>query len=307
EWKKRWKRLKRSHDYWMQHDVSKVGRLPPEDGEDLDEFCKVIEKTRQRDGHKKETDAKTPVVKRLQWGRMTPDYIPKKEADKEKILTFGAHWKYKKLRRCYNTLKPVDKYEELKGERVLYFADEVDEDTDDDAKLEVKAVTTQSDDARTEKMTPERIDSMIEGAQLSELTKAMGDGFVEVLEEVADEIPNVKSKDITELGEIIPSVNHDDCYLKAIVAIIRVFEDLFSGLRETPASVEPFRVELSDAKKTISIPFRNIRRDWKTEIYQQLMDLKDRKIIKKSSTSYHCATVIVPKKNNKLRLCVDYH
>ncbi|GKT30045.1 unnamed protein product, partial [Aduncisulcus paluster] len=114
------------------------------------------------------------------------------------------------------------------------------------------------------------------------------------------------SKDITELGEIIPSVNHDDCYLKAIVAIIRVFEDLFSGLRETPASVEPFRVELSDAKKTISIPFRNIRRDWKTEIYQQLMDLKDRKIIKKSSTSYHCATVIVPKKNNKLRLCVDY-
>ncbi|GKT32864.1 enzymatic polyprotein endonuclease reverse, partial [Aduncisulcus paluster] len=32
----------------------------------------------------------------------------------------------------------------------------------------------------------------------------------------------------------------------------------------------------------------------------------DRKIIKKSSTSYHCATVIVPKKNNKLRLCVDY-
>ncbi|GKT30508.1 enzymatic polyprotein endonuclease reverse, partial [Aduncisulcus paluster] len=34
--------------------------------------------------------------------------------------------------------------------------------------------------------------------------------------------------------------------------------------------------------------------------------LKDRKIIKKSSTSYHCATVIVPKKNNKLRLCVDY-
>ncbi|GKT18865.1 hypothetical protein ADUPG1_004278, partial [Aduncisulcus paluster] len=199
EWKKRWKRLKRSHDYWMQHDVSKVGRLPPEDGEDLDEFCKVIEKTRQRDGHKKQTDAKTPVVKRLQWGRMTPDYIPTKEADKEKILTFGAHWKYKKLRRCYNTLKPVDKYEELKGERVLYFADEVDEDTDDDAKLEVKAVTTQSDDARTEKMTPERIDSIIEGAQLSELTKAMGDGFVEVLEEVADEIPNVKSKDITEL------------------------------------------------------------------------------------------------------------
>ncbi|GKT34830.1 hypothetical protein ADUPG1_002879, partial [Aduncisulcus paluster] len=116
----------------------------------------------------------------------------------------------------------------------------------------------------------------------------------------------VKSKDITELGEIIPSVNHDDCYLKAIVAIIRVFEDLFSGLRETPASVEPFKVELRDPKKTISIPYRNIRRDWKTEIYKQLMDLKDRKIIKKSSTSYHCATVIVPKKNNKLRLCVDY-
>ncbi|GKT19419.1 hypothetical protein ADUPG1_011502, partial [Aduncisulcus paluster] len=276
EWKKRWKRLKRSHDYWLQHDVSKVGRLPPEDGEDLDEFCKVIEETRLRDVHEKKTDAKTPAVKRLKWGRMTPDYIPKKEVDKEKVLAFGAHWKQKKLRRCYiyNTLTPVDKYDGLKGENIMHFADEVDDDTDDDARLEVKAVTTQSDDARTEKMTPEQIDNIIEGVQLSELTKAMGDGFVEVLEEVADEIPNVKSKDITEL----------------------VFEDLFSGLRETPASVEPFRVELSDAKKTISIPFRNIRRDWKTEIYQQLMDLKDRKIIKKSSTSYHCATVIVPKK-----------
>ncbi|GKT32449.1 hypothetical protein ADUPG1_002280, partial [Aduncisulcus paluster] len=247
--------------------VSKVGKLPPEDGETLDEFCEVIEKTRHVQD--KKTDATTPAVKKLKWGRMTPDYVPEKEADRRKVFAFGEHWEHKRLRRCYNTLTPIEEYRDAECENVGRFAEEeVTDEADDDAKVEVKAVTAKSDDARTEKMTPERIDSIIEGAQLSELTKAMGDGFVEVLEEVADEIPNVKSKDITELGEIIPSVNHDDCYLKAIVAIIRVFEDLFSGLRETPASVEPFKVELSDPKKTISIPYRNIRRDWKTEIYQ---------------------------------------
>ncbi|GKT35310.1 hypothetical protein ADUPG1_002966, partial [Aduncisulcus paluster] len=191
EWKKRWKRLKRSHDYWLQHDVSKVGKLPPEDGETLDEFCEVIEKTRHVQD--KKTDATTPAVKKLKWGRMTPDYVPEKEADRRKVFAFGEHWEHKRLRRCYNTLTPIEEYRDAECENVVRFAEEEGTDeADDDAKVEVKAVTAKSDDARTEKMTPERIDSIIEGAQLSELTKAMGDGFVEVLEEVADEIPNVK-------------------------------------------------------------------------------------------------------------------
>ncbi|GKT33870.1 hypothetical protein ADUPG1_002676, partial [Aduncisulcus paluster] len=34
--------------------------------------------------------------------------------------------------------------------------------------------------------------------------------------------------------------------------------------------------------------------------------MEEKGIIRKSQSQYHCATVIQPKKNGKLRLCVDY-
>ncbi|GKT30068.1 Retrovirus-related Pol polyprotein from transposon 297, partial [Aduncisulcus paluster] len=49
-----------------------------------------------------------------------------------------------------------------------------------------------------------------------------------------------------------------------------------------------------------------IRRDWSQEIYEQLIDMERKKVIRPSTTEFHCATVIVPKKNGKLRWCVDY-
>ncbi|GKT17250.1 hypothetical protein ADUPG1_004185, partial [Aduncisulcus paluster] len=82
--------------------------------------------------------------------------------------------------------------------------------------------------------------------------------------------------------------------------------DLFSGLDEYPANVGKFRIELSDPDVVVSEPFRRIRRDWSQEIYEQLIDMERKKVIRPSTTEFHCATVIVPKKNGKLRLCVDY-
>ncbi|GKT35233.1 Retrovirus-related Pol polyprotein from transposon 297, partial [Aduncisulcus paluster] len=88
--------------------------------------------------------------------------------------------------------------------------------------------------------------------------------------------------------------------------MLLVVGDLFSGLDEYPANVGKFRIELSDPDVVVSEPFRRIRRDWSQEIYEQLIDMERKKVIRPSTTEFHCATVIVPKKNGKLRLCVDY-
>ncbi|GKT36237.1 Retrovirus-related Pol polyprotein from transposon 297, partial [Aduncisulcus paluster] len=91
-----------------------------------------------------------------------------------------------------------------------------------------------------------------------------------------------------------------------IVSMLKVVSGLFSGLDETPANVGKFRIELSDPSVVISEPYRRIRRDWAQDIYSQLLEMEKKKVIRPSVTEHHCATVIVPKKNGKLRLCVDY-
>ncbi|GKT36235.1 hypothetical protein ADUPG1_003130, partial [Aduncisulcus paluster] len=88
--------------------------------------------------------------------------------------------------------------------------------------------------------------------------------------------------------------------------MLKVVSNLFGGLETVPANVGKFRIELTDPDVVISEPYRRIRRDWAHEIYKQLVDMEKKKVIRPSTTEYHCATVIVPKKNGKLRLCVAY-
>ncbi|GKT34155.1 hypothetical protein ADUPG1_002753, partial [Aduncisulcus paluster] len=118
---------------------------------------------------------------------------------------------------------------------------------------------------------------------------------------------HVSPKDREKFSKVYDPVKPEECWYESlIIGLFKSMEDLFDDIDDTPASVEPFRVELLDETRSVAEPYRQIRRDWKHEIQDQLIKMNDKGIIRESKSQYHCATVIQPKNNGKLRLCVDY-
>ncbi|GKT35895.1 Retrovirus-related Pol polyprotein from transposon 412 [Aduncisulcus paluster] len=136
--------------------------------------------------------------------------------------------------------------------------------------------------------------------------QVMGDDIAEKVDDVVREMETVTVNDIKKFGSSVARVNETKCYLRLIVAMLKSVDGLFGGLDSCPANVGKFRIDLTSPDVVVSEPFRRIRRDWAQEIYQQLLEMERKKVIRPSTNEYHCATVIVPKKNGKLRLCVDY-
>ncbi|GKT32277.1 hypothetical protein ADUPG1_006465 [Aduncisulcus paluster] len=140
-----------------------------------------------------------------------------------------------------------------------------------------------------EKETYEAEKERIDCERSEHVWKVVAKKEVRYQEKEASLIP-VKPKEVPETV-IAPKV-------KALVEEERTraaFEVMPSKLDEYPANVGKFRIELSDPDVVVSEPFRRIRRDWSQEIYEQLIDMERKKVIRPSTTEFHCATVIVPK------------
>ena len=67
----------------------------------------------------------------------------------------------------------------------------------------------------------------------------------------------------------------------------------------------PHEIRLHD-DTPISVPYRRVPPHLIEEVRQQLQGLLDRGIIRKSSSPYASAVVLVKKKNGSLRICIDY-
>lgn len=70
-------------------------------------------------------------------------------------------------------------------------------------------------------------------------------------------------------------------------------------------NIIPHRVQLTDSKP-ISLPYRRIPPQDMKEVRDQLQELLDKGIIRKSNSPYGSPVVIVRKKNGTIRLCIDY-
>ncbi|GKT31270.1 hypothetical protein ADUPG1_005816, partial [Aduncisulcus paluster] len=150
------------------------------------------------------------------------------------------------------------------------------------------------------------VKALVEEERTRAAFEVMGEDLTVKLDETLKGVEHVTDEDRERFGNSIAGVKETKCYFDVIISMLLVVGDLFSGLDEYPANVGKFRIELSDPDVVVSEPFRRIRRDWSQEIYEQLIDMERKKVIRPSTTEFHCATVIVPKKNGKLRLCVDY-
>lgn len=67
----------------------------------------------------------------------------------------------------------------------------------------------------------------------------------------------------------------------------------------------PHEIKLTDSKP-VNLPYRRIMPGQMSEVKRLLQDLLDRKIIRKSASSYSSPIVLVKKKSGQLRLCIDY-
>ncbi|GKT30961.1 hypothetical protein ADUPG1_005702, partial [Aduncisulcus paluster] len=109
--------------------------------------------------------------------------------------------------------------------------------------------------------------------------RASGKELVDGMESLARKAETVSEEDVTKYAGVIDSVHHKPCYVKLIVALFKMMEDLFDDGGDTPADVEPFRVELLDDSRTVTEPYRRIRGDWKRNIQEQLLDMEEKGII----------------------------
>ncbi|GKT30996.1 hypothetical protein ADUPG1_001790, partial [Aduncisulcus paluster] len=150
------------------------------------------------------------------------------------------------------------------------------------------------------------VEDLVNDERINAVFTVMGEDVTDGISEALQSVDKVTIVDKERFGGSIARVNETKCYFDVIVSMLKVVSGLFSGLDETPANVGKFRIELSDPSVVISEPYRRIRRDWAQDIYSQLLEMEKKKVIRPSVTEHHCATVIVPKKNGKLRLCVDY-
>ncbi|GKT33874.1 hypothetical protein ADUPG1_002678, partial [Aduncisulcus paluster] len=155
---------------------------------------------------------------------------------------------------------------------------------------------------------PEEAETLLKEGSLDNLSRVMGPDLLKGMEKMVELKDQITPEDIKKFSivcakETSNPVNPDDDYQKLVIALFKYMEDLFEDLDETPAAVEPFRVELVDETRCVAEQYRQIRRDWKDEIQEQLIKMEEKGVIRISQSSYHCATVIQPKKNGKLRLC----
>jgi len=65
-------------------------------------------------------------------------------------------------------------------------------------------------------------------------------------------------------------------------------------------------INLKDKSKTICLPNRRIPIAYESKVNEIIIDLLKKGVIRKSNSFYNSPTVVVPKKDGDLRLCIDY-
>ncbi|GKT31389.1 hypothetical protein ADUPG1_005861, partial [Aduncisulcus paluster] len=156
------------------------------------------------------------------------------------------------------------------------------------------------------RMTPNELQEIFGYKEIETLLKTMGPEVAAQVNKVAEILGGLCVEDVHLFKDSIAGVKEIKYYVKFIIAMLKSVSVLFTGLGKSPAVVEPFKIVVTDPTKVISEKKRKVRSDWKDEIRDQLNTLFKKGIIRYSNTDFHSATVIAPKKNGKLRLCVDY-
>ncbi|GKT33362.1 hypothetical protein ADUPG1_002466, partial [Aduncisulcus paluster] len=124
---------------------------------------------------------------------------------------------------------------------------------------------------------PEKVDSLVQGRELETLSQVMGPDLVDGMERMTSLAEHVSPKDREKFSKVYDPVKPEECwYEDLIIGLFKSMEDLFDDIDDTPASVEPFRVELLDETRSVAEPYRQIRRDWKHESQDQLIKMNDK-------------------------------
>jgi hypothetical protein len=118
------------------------------------------------------------------------------------------------------------------------------------------------------------------------------------------ETPMELTNDEPEEEEMI---SHNVSIRDELDEIVTEYNDVFRGILELPADLEPFKIELTNAEnEPPASPPRRQSPARRMEIERQVTELLEQGIIRPSKSSYAAPLVLVGKKNGETRMCVDY-
>ena len=105
----------------------------------------------------------------------------------------------------------------------------------------------------------------------------------------------------------VEEITIDPSFRAQLEPIMKKFDALFASklARLKPMHITPQRIETGGAKPTVVAPYR-IKPGYRSEVDKQLSEMLAAGIIEPSNAPWMAPLVTVPKKDGKLRVCVDY-
>ena len=139
-----------------------------------------------------------------------------------------------------------------------------------------------------------------EGTNIAEI-----DSKIEVMQVAGVEL-KVDSERLSRLQqEVLPSVPNE--YKRILTELLTEYQCTFALENEPTGSFDdiPLHIETGDELPVYTQPYR-IPYKYQEEVDRQLKKLEKEGIIRKSSSPWQSPIVLVKKKDNSIRLCVDY-
>ncbi|GKT33607.1 hypothetical protein ADUPG1_002555, partial [Aduncisulcus paluster] len=133
--------------------------------------------------------------------------------------------------------------------------------------------------------------------------------------------PAIKEKDLLSLMTASPLPPPDEImaieegkasgeiskHLKTrVLPLLEEYRSKIKSRGSIPASVEPFSLRLVPGEKFVLSSGRRINHAHRGFLKDEIKRLKEARLIVPSMSPFYSPVVIVPKKNGKKRLCIDY-
>ncbi|GKT23421.1 hypothetical protein ADUPG1_012421, partial [Aduncisulcus paluster] len=91
-----------------------------------------------------------------------------------------------------------------------------------------------------------------------------------------------------------------------VLPLLEEYRSKIKSRGSIPASVEPFSIRLVPGEKFVLSSGRRINHAHRGFLKDEIKRLKEARLIVPSMSPFYSPVVIVPKKNGKKRLCIDY-